>query len=68
MKYSFKLTLNYLHKKCGGLVTLNLWHTPNFSQESNASPKMKTMKKEEVGIHFLVCNTLRVEGFVGDGD
>jgi len=28
---------------------------------------MKTMKKEEVGIHSLVCNTLRVEGFVGDG-
>jgi hypothetical protein len=29
---------------------------------------MKTMKKEEVGMHSLVCNTLRVKGFVGDGD
>jgi hypothetical protein len=33
--------------------------------DSITSPKVKTMEGERVGVHFLIYNTLGVEGHVG---
>ncbi len=35
---------------------------PNSLKDSNASPKVKTMEEEGVGVHSLTCNTSRVRG------
>jgi len=35
---------------------------PHSLKDSNASQKMEITKKEGVGVRFLTCNTLRVEG------
>ncbi len=37
---------------------------PHSFKDSNASPKVETMKEEGIGVHSLACNTLGVEGHV----
>jgi len=33
---------------------------PNFLKDSNASPKVKIMKEEGVGVRFLARNTFKI--------
>jgi hypothetical protein len=35
---------------------------PNSSMDSTVSPKMKTTERKRIGVHFLACSTLGVEG------
>jgi hypothetical protein len=35
---------------------------PNSLKDSNASPKVKIMKEEGVGVRFLACNIYGIRG------
>ncbi len=41
------------------------WHTPHSLKDSNASPKMKTKKKEGIRVCSLACHILGVNERVG---
>lgn len=43
-------------------IKMQNWCTPKLLIYSTTSPKMKTMEWEGVGVHYLVRNTLGVDG------
>jgi hypothetical protein len=43
----------------------NINAPPHSLKDSNASPKVKTIKEKGIGVHSLMHNTLRVEGCAG---
>jgi hypothetical protein len=43
----------------------NINAPPHSLKDSNASPKVKTIKEKGIGVHSLMHNTLGVEGCAG---
>jgi hypothetical protein len=41
----------------------NIDAPPHSLKNSNASPKMKTTKEKGIGVHFLMHNISKVEGY-----